>query len=173
MKGNKMKAIVYTSNSGYTAEYAAILGKKLSLPVCSLAEAKGKIAGGDEIIYLGWIMASSVKGYKKAKKLYNVRAVCGVGMGQTGTQIEDIRKANGIPEDEPVFTLQGGFDMNKLHGIYKFMMKTISNTAGRKLSEKPDKTANESDMLDLIQNGGNRVSEDNLSALIEWYEANI
>ena len=29
-------AIVYTSNTGYTAQYAALLGKKTALPVYSL-----------------------------------------------------------------------------------------------------------------------------------------
>lgn len=45
---------------------------------------------GSEIIYLGWIMAGGIKGYKEAAKLYKVRAVCGIGMGQTCTP----RKSN-------------------------------------------------------------------------------
>ena len=80
-----MKAIIYTSNTGSTAEYAQLLGKELNLPVHSLQQAKNKVPAGSEIIYLGWIMAGGIKGYKEAAKLYKVRAVCGVGMGQTGT----------------------------------------------------------------------------------------
>ena len=80
-----MKAIIYTSNTGSTAEYAQLLGKELSFPVHSLQQAKNKVPAGSEIIYLGWIMAGGIKGYKEAAKLYKVRAVCGVGMGQTGT----------------------------------------------------------------------------------------
>ena len=80
-----MKAIIYTSNTGSTAEYAQLLGKGLNLPVHSLQQAKNKVLSGSEIIYLGWIMAGGIKGYKEAAKLYKVRAVCGIGMGQTGT----------------------------------------------------------------------------------------
>ena len=52
-----MKAIIYTSNTGSTAEYAQLLGKELNVPVHSLQQAKNKVPAGSEIIYLGWIMA--------------------------------------------------------------------------------------------------------------------
>lgn len=48
-----MKAIIYTSNTGSTAEYAQLLGKELNLPVHSLQQAKNKVLSGSEIIYLG------------------------------------------------------------------------------------------------------------------------
>ena len=82
-----MKAIIYTSNTGSTAEYAQLLGKELNLPVHSLQQAKNKVPAGSEIIYLGWIMAGGIKGYNEAAKLYKVRAICGIGMGQTVTQL--------------------------------------------------------------------------------------
>ena len=91
-----MKAIIYTSNIGSTAEYAQLLGNELNLPVHSLQQAKNKVLSGSEIIYLGWIMAGGIKGYKEAAKLYKVRAVCGIGMGQTGTQLKEVRDKNAI-----------------------------------------------------------------------------
>ena len=112
-----MEAIVYTSNTGTTKEYAKLLSDKLSLPYYSLDEIKNKVKPGGKIIYLGWIMASGVKGYKKAIKDYDVCAVGAVGMGETGTQVKEVRTKNKIPSSKPVFTLQGGFDVKKLHGI--------------------------------------------------------
>lgn len=91
-----MKAIIYTSNTGSIAEYAQLLGNELNLPVHSLQQAKNKVLSGSEIIYLGWIMAGGIKGYKEAAKLYKVRAVCGIGMGQTGTQLKEVRDKNAI-----------------------------------------------------------------------------
>ena len=35
----KPTAVVYTSNTGYTAQYASLLGGETGLPVYSLAEA--------------------------------------------------------------------------------------------------------------------------------------
>lgn len=171
MKGDaSMNAIVYTSNSGFTAQYAKLLGAKINLPVFTLEEAAKNLQSGSEIIYMGWLMASNVHGYKKAAGRYRIKAVCGVGMGQSGTQNDDVRKANAIAQTMPVFTLQGGFDLTKLHGIYKFMMSAMKRSMGKKLAEKPDKTAEELDMLDLLQNGGNRVSEEHLSPVIAWYQ---
>ena len=60
-----MNYIVYTSNCGHTAEYARILGKKTDLKVYSLNEAVKTLDRGDKIIYLGWLFANSIKGYKK------------------------------------------------------------------------------------------------------------
>ena len=120
-----MNAIVYTSNTGFTAQYAGLLGEKLNLPAYSLDTAKRELAAGAEIIYLGWLMDGQVKGYKQAAKLYKIAAVCGVGMGAGSSQIKEVRKGNTIPKNVPLFTLQGGFELNKLHGIYKFMMNTM------------------------------------------------
>ena len=44
----------------------------------------------------------------------------------------------------------------------------MRHTVGKKLAGKPDKTAEEQDMLDLLQNGGSRVSEENLRPVLEW-----
>lgn len=165
-----MDAIVYTSNSGFTAEYARLLGEKTGLPVVSLAQSGELLAPGAPIIYLGWLMAGTIKGYKKAAKRYTVRAVCGVGMGATGSQTDDVRKANPLPAELPVFVLQGGFALDRLHGLYKFMMTAMAKGLGKRLAEKPDKTPEETDMLDLLQNGGSRVSEENLTAIWDWYQ---
>ena len=91
---------------------------------------------GSEIIYLGWIMAGGIKGYKEAAKLYKVRAVCGIGMGQTGTQLKEVRDKNAIPQRIPLFTLQGNFDVKKLHGAYRFMMNVMVKTVGKGLANK-------------------------------------
>ena len=82
-----MEAVVYTSNTGSTEHYAKLLGHELRVSVYSTEEAGNKLPTGTEIIYLGWIMAGGIKGYKKAAKLYKVRAICGIGMGQTVTQL--------------------------------------------------------------------------------------
>ena len=166
-------AIVYTSNTGFTAEYASLLGGETGLPVYALEDAKKSLPQNSPILYLGWLMAGKVQGYADAAKQYLVEAVCGVGMGSTGSQMEDVRKNNNIPDSTPVFTLQGGFDMNKLHGVYKMMMQVMKKTVGKKLAEKPDRTPDEEEMLDLLLHGGSRVSIENLSAPIQWCRQNL
>ena len=167
-----MNAIIYTTNTGSTEHYAKLLAQKTGLPVYSLAEAKKRVFAGAEVIYLGWIMAGSVKGYAEAAKRYQVRAVCGVGMGQTGTQTDSVRKKSGISVDIPLFTLQGNFDVKKLHGIYRFMMEIMVKTVSKSLATKKDRTPEENDMLDMMRCGGDRVKAENLSAVLEWYRRN-
>lgn len=135
-----------------------------------MAEADKKVQKGAEIIYLGWLMAGAVPGYAEAAKRYDICGVCAVGMGRCGTQTEVVRRKNHIPESIPLFTLQGNFDIKKLHGIYRFMMNIMVKTAGKALAEKQDRTADEEDMLDMIQNGSGRVKTANLKPVLEWYE---
>lgn len=163
----KPTAILYTSNTGFTAQYAMLLREQTGLPAYALEDAR--IPAGSGIIYLGWLMAGQVKGYAKAAKKYSVCAVCGVGMAPTGAQLPDIRKNNAIPEQTPVFSLQGGFDITRLHGIYKLMMTVMAKTVGKSLSEKTDRTPEESDMLELMLHGGNRVSQENLKEVLLWF----
>ena len=166
-----MDAIIYTTNTGSTERYARLLAQKTGLPVYSLAEAKKTVSAGAEVIYLGWIMAGLVKGYAEAAKRYRVCAVCGVGMGQTGTQTDSVRKKSAVPANIPLFTLQGNFDVKKLHGIYRPMMELMVKTAGKGLAEKTDRTPEENDMLDMMLHGGERVKVENLSAVLDWYSA--
>lgn len=170
-KGRKMiKAIVYTSYTGNTEKYAKMFGYQINLPVYTLVDAKKALERETPIIYFGWIMASGVKGYKEAEKYFCVRMVCAVGMGVTGTQLQEVRNKNQIPLSTEVFTLQGGFEIEKLRGVNKLMMSMMVKTAGKALAEKADKTPEETDMLDLMRNGGSRVSMENLSEPIKWYE---
>lgn len=165
-----ISAILYTSQSGHTKEYAEILAGKINLPVYDLKDGIKALSKKAEIIYLGWLMAGKIKGYKKAAKHFNIKAVCGVGMSGDNSQLTDIKKANHISENMPVFYLQGGFEIDKLHGIYKLMMKTMEKTVGKGLSDKQNKTPEEDAMLELMLHGGNMVSEDNLSEILCWYE---
>ncbi len=160
-----MQAIVYTSNTGKTAEYAKLLGERISLPVYSLKEASKKLQKGSEIIYLGWLFASNIKGFKKAAKRYSVSAVCGVGLGDTGSQIENVRSIAKVPAETPLFTLQGGMDKSKLTGINKFMIDMLT----KGLLSKSNRTEEEEKMLALLEAGGHFVSEENLADVLAWY----
>lgn len=166
-----MEAIVYTSNTGSAAQYAKLLSEKTGLSVYALKDASKVLPQGSEIIYIGWIAASAVKGYAKAAKRYHIRAVCAVGMGQTGTQTDSVRKKSAVPSSIPLFTLQGNFNVKKLHGIYRPMMEIMVKVTCKSLAAKKDRTPEEDDMLDMMLHGGERVKSENLSAVLRWYDA--
>lgn len=164
-----MNAIVYTSNTGSTARYAALLAQETGLPVFSSAEAKKSLPAGSDILYLGWLMANSIKGYKGADKRYKISAVCAVGMMPTGSQTETVRKHNAVPAHTPLFTLQGSFDIQKLRGPYKAMMNVMIKTAGKGLENKTDRTPEEDALLEILVHGGDHVSTEHLGAVLDWY----
>ena len=160
-----MKVIVYTSNTGHTAAYSKMLGAKIGLPVYALNEAAKKLQKGTEIIYLGWLFANNIKGYKKATKKYKISAICAVGLCDTGTAVAEVRKANSISEETPLFTMQGGMDKTKLRGINKFMINMLT----KGLSSKKERTENDERMLELLTHDKNYVSEENITAFMKWF----
>ncbi len=165
-----MEAIIYTTNTGSTAQYAKMLAEKTGLQAFSIEEAKSKAEAGSEIIYLGWIMAAQVKGYKAAAKKYKVKAVCAVGMEKTGTRTEEIRKKTCVPDEIPLFTLQGNFNVKKLHGFYRLMMSLMLKMVPKQLEAKADRTQRENEMLEIMLHGGENVREENLGEVISWYK---
>lgn len=164
-----MNAVVYTSNTGHTAEYAKILGGKTGLPVYALRDAAKHLSDGVEIIYLGWIFASSIKGYKKAAKKYKIAAICAVGLCDTGTLLAEVRKANSISKTTPLFTMQGGIDKTKLHGINKFMINMLT----KGLSAQKERSETDERMLYLLTHDENYVGEENIAAFADWYNGQI
>lgn len=160
-----MKAIVYTSNTGFTARYAQILGEKTGLPVWELSDARKRLPKGTPIIYMGWLFAGSVKGYAQAFRRFSIRAVCGVGLCDTGALLREVRKAISLPEEIPLFTLQGGMDHSKLKGINKFMIGMLL----KMLQKNENPTDDDRRMLQLVQNGGDYVSEEDTEAFLQWY----
>ncbi len=160
-----MNAIVFTSNTGHTAEYAKMLGEKTGLPVYSLKEAQKTLESNTPIIYLGWLFANTVKGYKKASRKFKICAVCAVGLCDTGTAITEVRKANAMSDELPLFTMQGGMDKAKLHGINKFMINMLT----KGLTSKNEKTKDDERMLELLTHDKNYLSEENTIAFMEWF----
>ncbi len=51
-------AIVYTSQTGFTARYAALLAERTGLPCRPLKEAAA-LPRGTAVIYLGWLCAGA------------------------------------------------------------------------------------------------------------------
>ncbi len=166
-----IKAIVYTSNTGHTEQYARLLGKKTSLPVYSLQDALKQFPSKTEVIYLGWLMAGGVKDYPKAVKHFAVKALGCIGMSKSENQIAEVKIRYALGDDVFLFYLQGGFEFEKLHGLYKFMMLTMKCILEKKLSKKENKTPEDEEALSLLSKGGNAVAEDNLSKVFEWYQS--
>ena len=161
----KPYAILCTSNTGHTYQYAHLLGDRLGLSVYSLSDANKQLPKGSPVIYLGWLHASHVKGYAKAARRFDLRAVCAVGLCDTGTLTDQVRKATSIPEGIPLFTLQGGIDRSRLKGMDKLMISMLT----KGLASQKQRSAQDERMLELLSKDENYVSPENLARLLQWY----
>lgn len=150
-------AIVYTSNTGFTAWYARTLSEKTGLPCRNLDQPGPK---GQRVVYLGWLRAGSLCGLKKARRCYDVAALGVVGMSPTpnGKAMEDI--------DLPAFYLPGGYAPAKIKGVYKIMMAMM----GRALGRTPPKNEEETAMREAFQEGCDWTEERHLDPLLVWLD---
>ena len=161
----KPNAIVYTSRTGHTRQYAAMLAERLALPVHSLDEAKSALPEKSAVIYLGWLRANRVQGYARAKKRFTLCAVCGVGLCDTGTLTDQVRKASSIPAEIPLFTLQGGFDSTRQKGFDKLIISMLT----KGLSNQKERTAQDERILELLRSNASYVSKEHLKDVLDWF----
>lgn len=125
-------AIVYTSQTGFTARYAALLAERTGLPCRPLKEAAA-LPRGTAVIYLGWLCAGGIKGLKGARRRFRTAAVCAVGMA---AEVEEakLRRDNRL-EGVPLFYLRGGYAPEKLTGFYRAMMAPMARLVSRAPAE--------------------------------------
>lgn len=168
-----MNAIIYTTQTGSTKRYAEMISEKTGLPIYSFKDSKKNVPVGTDIVYLGWINAGKIQGYRKASKRYKIRAACGVGMSKTGTMTENVRKRTRIAESVPLFTLQGNFNIDKLHGFYRLIMALMAKAIKNDLENKKDLSPEEADIADMVIHGGERVKSENLNDFLDWYNSEI
>lgn len=160
--------IVYASNSGYTKEYAMLLRDKLDLCAYSVDDVPEAYKGGDAI-FLGWLLAGKIVGYEKAKKLCNVKCVVGVGMtAESEEQTAYVSCKVDPPANVRLFYLQGGYDYNKLHGIYKLMMKVKSKEILARYDGMSDEAKKANATYRMVTEGYSVVSEERLAPVIDW-----
>lgn len=154
------EAILYTSATGFTRRYAHMLGERTGLPVFELG--KQEPAPGTGVIYLGWLLAGSVKGLARARKKWRVEAVCAVGMSlpeQTGGLAESLKLGS-----LPFFYLRGGYAPARLGGVYRAMMWMMT----RKVTAHPPKDREEAAVQEVFLHGGDFVEEKALAEVLSW-----
>ena len=161
--------IVYKSNTGYTEQYAKLLGKALEMPSYELSNVP-ECHKGAEVIYLGWLFAGTIVGYKKCARKYKVRCVAGVGMSPPTPELaEGLRATMKIPSAVPVFYLQGGFDITKLKGPMKLIMKVKCREIAGRLTAKPELNAAEQATYEMTQHGASCASTETPGETLAWY----
>lgn len=165
-----MDGIIFCSNTGFSRRYGQSLSVKTGIPVFDLNDSQ-VLPNGAEVVFVGWLFGGFIQGLKAAKKMYTVRAVCAVGMSTPGgLTSEELKKKNSLA-DIPLFYLQGGFFMEKLHGFHKVILTFLKNTLGKSLLKKKNPTAADKESIKMFFEGADFFNEDNLSPVIAFLKA--
>ncbi|NBI67490.1 hypothetical protein D1646_11845 [Pseudoflavonifractor sp. 60] len=161
--------IVYRSNTGFTQEYAEMLGKAEKMKVFSVAEAEDGVPPGENVFYMGPLMAGHISGVDQAVKKFTVKGVCGVGMSLASQQLLDaLAKANYVP-NAPIFYLQGGWAPRKVSWLKRRMVNMVTKSNREALQAKGSRrTPEESKQLDILLHGGSWVSFERLDTIRSW-----
>lgn len=174
-----MKSIViYTSNTGYTKQYAEMLSKDLNCQAVSRKQlSQVNLNDYNMIIYGGGIRANKISGFKSVlKKLENLKdqkvIVFAVGATEksdvnTTTLLEKNIKENHV--DYPLFYFQGGFDPSRLSPAMRFMLNNVKKSILKKQAKNPaslDK--GDKDFLDFFQSTHENIRHENLEEIIQY-----
>ncbi len=162
--------IVYRSNTGFTRQYAEMLGKAEKMKAFTIAEAGDRVPAGEEVLYMGPLMAGHIAGIDQAVKKFNLKGVCGVGMSPASQHTMDsITRANYIPEGVPLFYLQGGWAPKKVGWLKRRMVNMVTRSTRETLRAKGSSRSPEEDRyLDFLLHGGSFVAFENLGEIRAW-----
>lgn len=158
-----IKAIVYFSETGFTKKYAEALSQMTGLQAYALRDAIGLFDGETETIFMGWILNDIIQGRLKAKRLFNVKMVIGVGISRiTDDQRDKLSKVNNVDKND-LFYLRGGYRPQEIRESLKSLMEMEAAV----VAQIKDKSDAQNEMLDIVKNGADFINEDYLSAVLE------
>ena len=164
-------AIVYNSATGSCERYAKELSRTLHLPAYPVNKAPTRSDG--QFIFVSWVMAGGLVGYKKAVKDLDIAAVVAVGMAPASEKtVQSIREKCCIPEHVGVFSVQGAFHLNKLSAPMKLIMKWKTKDIAKQLDKKKAATGSlteqEQALYKMAATGEGEPASWDVSEIVDW-----
>lgn len=158
--------IVYSSQTGFTKQYAQWMSETLECPYKPLKEVSdAMLKNHDCIIYGGWIMGNMIMGLDKFRLKQVPSAVFAVGSIPAYDEVVRQVKEQNHMDDTPFFYLEGGIRMEKLNFIQKSMLKML----GKSLAKKENCTRQEKFMVDVLGTSFDHSSKEQIENVVRWY----
>lgn len=151
-----MIPIVYESQTGHARRYAELLAKRLGGEAMSLKQAKKAVGRGSAVVFIGWVFANQIRGYSAARRRWDVKAACAVGMFPECEANTTALTEKNKPQC-PLFYLRGGLDPSRLTGLRRKLLGLVRDDLVRE--GKPENKA----LAELLTTGADFVSEEALS----------
>lgn len=160
--------IVYTSETGFTKEYATLLAEMTQLPLYDWDTALTTLEKNVPIVYLGWLRAGKVVGLDKAKKQFQIQAVGCVGIRPDIENMnQTLRKMSAVPSQGGFF-LQGGYAPDKVQGGKKKALQMVFALLSKAIQSQKSLKPEEEALLRVMKEGGSFVSKENLLPLATY-----
>ena len=165
-----LNAIIYLSQTGSAERYARMLSDALQIPAYSIQDSPS-VEG--KVLYVAWALQQKTVGLKKAMRKYDVAGVVQVGMSPIfPDSIEKGRERNHIPDGCAFFQVQGGYDEEKLSGIYKKSMKIAGQGIVARIEElgkERELSDQELAMHDMFVNGKGDPASWDISEIVSYF----
>ncbi|MBR5231756.1 MAG: hypothetical protein IKW00_05855 [Clostridia bacterium] len=164
----KADVIVYSSQTGSTAQYARMLSAKAGIPAYELKDALNKVDKETPVLFMSWLMAGKLVDCKKAFGKLNVQGCCASCLNPMPQQADMTKNACDIPDEIPLFTMMGAYHPDKLAGMQKLIMKLITKILVKKILSADTQDEGQAMMRDVLTNGGSFVCEERLREAYAW-----
>lgn len=162
-----ISAIVYNSLTGSCEKYAHLLSAALHVPAFPLG--REKVRSGGEVIYIGWLFAGKLTGYRKAAQKLSIAAVVQVGMGAVSEGSADFcREKNAVPAETAIFCRQGAFNLNKLPLPLKLIMKVKNKSIVSRLDAKGQLNEQEQALYVMASTGVGQPAQWEIDDIVAW-----
>ena len=167
--------VVYQSKSGFTKKYAQWIGAALGADICPRGDCRPKdLLNYDTIVYGGSLHAVGVSGVKLIKK--NLKrlgerkiVVFACGASPYSEKLEnELFEYNFSPQERSslsFYYLRGGFDLNKLPVIDKFLMKLMEMKIRRTPEEK--RSPDDIGMLEAMYHPVDFTDRENIRRIVD------
>ena len=167
----QVTAIVYNSSAGTTERYARQLAEWTGLPAVPLKKAKE--LKGQPVIFLSWLCSGVLMYGERAKKLFDLKCICAVGIGTEEQARRDLKEQHEL-EGEQLFFLPGAFEMKKVKFIHRRLMKDMLLALHSKKRD-PLQTFTDADMASyrMLRYGVDRFSEAAVGAVAQWAQDHL
>jgi len=139
-------AVIYTSQTGFTKQYAEWIAEDVQGDCMTVAEAEKKdLSGYDAIVFGGWCFAGSIKKLdwfkkKAAQWADKKKVVYAVGASPLeNPELQEGLRKNFTDEEWAqisVFYCPGGLCYEKMSGVSRVMMKMFVRMLAKNKSEK-------------------------------------
>ena len=82
--------IVYQSKTGFTKQYAELLGESEHVEVLPLKEAEQKLSSSTPVLFLGPLSAGRISGLKRARNAFLLRGVRSAPLAWSARRVERV-----------------------------------------------------------------------------------